>query len=431
MDIVKLEESMDSLQGFADKTTEAISGIEKKLSEIKIDDGELLKTALAEIKEEQERQKKLQETLIIMVKGKWHDTEPEKDRAYRFGKMIQSMHRAHFGGVEARTYLEKIGCRLNTATGAEADWKTSDWIMGAGEKSALGTVLRGDATTGSYLIPQEFAAEVLRVAALGSAMMGKVRKMPMTVRKITFPASVVETSFTWPADESTAKTEKNPTFTKIDLEAKTAAGWITITEEFNEDSLVPMGEYFRDLFGEAWGTEFDKQCLVANSAPFKGVLYASSVNNVVMESGKIQFDDMDADDLLLLLGGLTSRAKRLGAVYMMHPTILDVIRKIKNATGDYIYQRPGNGVPGTIWGYPYIESDAMPALSDTAISTPFIAFGNPRNIIHGDRLGMEFKVFPDTSYAVEYDQIFFRCRLRQAFVVGIPGAFSRLVTAAV
>lgn len=372
-------------------------------------------------------------TLTVAVKGKWKDEDTKERRAYNFGKLIIALYQdgVHKSG-EARRQLQEMGCTPNKAVGKDADWKKSDWGFGGEQlteeqKAALGTVLRGDTTTGSYLIPQEYASEVLRVAGEMSAMMGIVRSMPMGVRKISFPQSSTEVSFTWPTNEATAKTEKNPTFGQVDLEAKTAAGWITITEELDEDSIVPLGTYFAQLFGEAWAVEFDKQCLAASSDPFTGVLYASSVNDVLLESGN-SFADMTGDDLQNLIAGLTTKRKRMGARFFLHTTILDLVSKLKNAQGDYLFKELREAAPGTIHGYPHTTSDAMPDTGDSAASTPFVAFGNPRYIIHGNRLGMEFKVFSETVRAVDYDQVFFRCRLRQAFVVGVPGAFSRLKT---
>jgi len=361
-------------------------------------------------------------SIRFMVKGQWHETEPEKDKAYRFGKLIKSIL------YQDTKAMAELGLRVNREVGDDK-WSADgekDWNM----KSDLGTPLRGDATTGSYLIPQEYASEVMRVAADESAMMGLVRTVPMTARTILWPSEGTVVSYSWPTSETTAKTEKNPTFGQITLNAKTAAGWIAITEELTEDSLVPLGQYFRDVFGEAWGTEFDKQCLSANAAPFDGVLYQSSVNESVMSSGKTGFGDVEPDDIKNLIQELTTKNKRRNARLIMHETVLDVLMGWKNANGDYILQRPSEGRPPTIFGYPFTTSDAMPDTSESAVSTPFIVFGNPRYILHGERVGMEFRVFNNTEGTMQYDRIYLRARLRQGFEVAIPAAFARLVTAA-
>jgi len=75
-------------------------------------------------------------------------------------------------------------------------------------------------------------------------------------------------------------------------------------------------------------------------------------------------------------------------------------------------------------------TDGMIPSTSSAVSTKFIVFGNPKYFFFGNRLGMEFKVFDNTAYAVNQDQIFFRCRVRSTFKVGIAGAFVAIKTAA-
>ena len=360
------------------------------------------------------------ESIRFMVKDKWKATEPPMAKAYGIGRMIKAMM-----DRDQKT-LSEMGCLPNREVTTE-EWKSEkDWPF----KSDLGTPLRGDTTTGSYLIPTEYASEVLRVAADSSAMMPLVRNVPMRNRTIIWPSEATGLSYTWPTNEATAKTEKNPTFGQITLNAKTAAGWIAISEELQEDSLVPIGAYFRDLFGEAWGTEFDKQCLAANAAPFDGVLFQTSVNQLVMSSGKTGFSDVEPDDIRDLIAKLTTKGKRNGARLIMHETVLDVLMSWKNAIGGYELYRPSEGKPATIFGYPFTTSDAMPDISESAVSTAFIVFGNPKHILHGDRVGFEFRVFDNTESTMQYDRIFLRARLRQGFEVGVPAAFARLVTAA-
>ena len=75
-------------------------------------------------------------------------------------------------------------------------------------------------------------------------------------------------------------------------------------------------------------------------------------------------------------------------------------------------------------------SDNVPELTDSAAATAFVGFGNFKYALWGIRMGLEFKYFDETMYAVQDDENFFRVRTRQAFVVGIPANFARLASAA-
>jgi HK97 family phage major capsid protein len=68
---------------------------------------------------------------------------------------------------------------------------------------------------------------------------------------------------------------------------------------------------------------------------------------------------------------------RQGAVWVMNSTTLAQVRKIKDATGAFMWQ-PGllDGQPDRLLGYPVIEAQAMP---DVAANAFPIAFGNFQN----------------------------------------------------
>ncbi|GAJ23811.1 unnamed protein product [marine sediment metagenome] len=107
---------------------------------------------------------------------------------------------------------------------------------------------------------------------------------------------------------------------------------------------------------------------------------------------------------------------------------MDKVRSLKNAMGDYIYQKPAEGKPGTIWGYPFTEVDGMPDLADSAASTPFIGFCNPRYLLNLNRIGMEVKMFSETIQAVTDDLSYLSARTRQFFAVAVPTACAKLTT---
>ncbi len=307
-------------------------------------------------------------------------------------------------------------------------WTEKNWDIN--KKSALGTVLRGDTTTGSYLVPIAYEAEVFRLAKDASVMMGKIRSIDMATRDIYWPAENAFPSLTWVTGETTAKTETSPTFAQIHLECETCAAWLTVTDELLEDSLVNLGDFFKMQFVEAWGMEFDKQVLNSNASPFTGILHNSSVNVVNMGVGKVNFEDVEFDDLIDMETAIsTAKGERAlaGAVYIMHRKTFNSLKKKKDDNGDPIYMKASDGVPATINGYPYIISDQMPSTS--VEDTGFIALGNPKYWIHGNRIGMQFRTYNNTIRNVDYDQIFYKFRIRQGFVAGIAEAFAVLKTA--
>jgi HK97 family phage major capsid protein len=386
----------------------------------------------AKIEEDAKKADKAFGEITALIKGKWRDSDPQRNAAYGIGKIVQGMMRVKQGGPAASVALKEmgnLGVKMTTNPTPD-DWKEDGWEIGGVEKD-VGTPLRGDATTGSYLVPTLYGNEVMRVALSNSAMMGKIRRIPMAGRSIVFPAESTMLKFSWPTNEATAKSQATYTFTTATLNCYTAAGYVPISEELNEDSLVPLGEFFRDIFGNAWGKEFDTQSLYANAAPCTGVCYASGINKVYRGSGQTNANGLIPDDLVNLIKALTTQAKRQGACFIAHPTVFDELFNAKDGTGEFILRRDnGEGRPPSILGYPYIECDSMPDINTVVASSPIVVFGNPQRILWGDRVGFEFRIFDNTIEAMQYDRIFLRARVRQGFVTAVPSAFAVLFAAA-
>lgn len=353
-----------------------------------------------------------------------HSTKDTKEETlYSMGMFIKGI------ASKDRELVKKFGYDRGAemlAGDREKAFGDGQWTV---QKSKLGTPLYSDATTGSYLVPVEYAAEVMYVAKQASQMMGQVREIPMSGITKYVPTPNAAASCYWLTLQSSSKSEVNPTFGRATLTSQTMGIYTTITDELQEDSIVAVASYFRDIFGEAWGYEFDYQCTQSSANPFTGMLAGAGVNNI-MAAGKTSFENVEFDDLYDMVGGLTTVNKRIGGKFIMHCTVFDILRKVKDANGNYIYQPPNGSQPGTLCGYPYIITDGMTPLSSDAVSTKFLVFGNPKYFLFGNRMGLEFKVFDQTAYAATEDQIIFRARARAAFTVGISGAFVSLATPA-
>jgi len=344
--------------------------------------------------------------------------------AQKVSKAIHGMWRQARGDA---SFADKFQSLPSTPS----DWSDSagGWIPG-GQKAALGSVLRSDAVTGSYLCPDEVYNDILHLAKQSSVCMGKVTKIPMSVKEVKVPTSVTQVSLAWPTDQTTAKTETNPTFDLTTLTAATCAAWMTWTDEFEEDSAIPVAEWFMARFAEAWGQEVDTQVLAANAAPFTGILHNTNVNDVSLGAGNTSFSDIGWENLIDLEDAVTSETGHQGAGYIMSRYVFNLLRRLKDDNGQPVFMPPTGTTPGSINGKPYTLSEVMPGSADDAVSTSFLIYGNLRHWLMGERIGMDMRVYRDTIRAVDYDQVFLRFRVRAAFDEGLPDAFSKLTTAA-
>lgn len=372
-------------------------------------------------KEAKETRDKLAEVTSKNWVEKYSTQNTKEEKLYRFGKYIKAIATKDKAGLEE---FGKGGNHLNP--NAEQNFGQGEYKV---QKADLGTPLYSVAVTGSYLVPVEYAAEVMYVAKQASQLMGQVREVPMSGITKYVPVQNAAATVGWNVAQSSQKSEVNPTFGRATLTSYTGAMWTGIVDELDEDSLVNLAAYYRDIFGEAFGYEFDYQAARGSGSPFTGML-SGATQGLVLGTGQKSFSDIGFDDLQSAISKLTSENYRMGAKWIVHCTVFDILRKIKDANGNYIYQQPQGNAPGMLWGYPVVSSDGMVSTSSDAASTKFIVFGNPKYFLWGNRTGLEFKIFDQTSYALEYDQIFFRARLRWGMTTAIGGAFVAVSTAA-
>ena len=373
---------------------------------------------------------KAQESHIeIIKKDSWKDQDTQKARDYKLGKWW-AQWMLGYAQVQPRP-LSKTAARCVESLYSKGVKPLVQKIRydEAREKADLGTPLTGDATgtDAQYLVPQTIYEEtILRTLMAQSEIIPRLNRKTMTGRLHRYAVEGTQVSFTYVTNEVTDKTEANPTWTNVDLECETYAFWVGVTDELMEDTFADIGAQIRVQAVEALQNTIETQLLNGSGSPATGILQDTSVNESNIDS--TAFDDINWDDLHLAIEDLTSRKKRDGAVFFMHPTIWDKLRTQQDANGRYFWD-PATAGPRSAFGYPVLLSDNVPDLDDSATSTAFIGFGNLKYALWGVRMGLEFRYFDQTMYAVQDDENFWRVRTRQAFVVGIPANFSRLVTA--
>ena len=419
MDIKTPEE----LKAFVDSTTVAIEQLKTQEAE-KQKAIDTLAGENKELKAETTRLKNDLSGVIQINKINWEKSDSAEGADYRLGRYF-----AAFKLKDFRTMYNLGGRKVMTSAQKITDvWtKVADRVITKGDQ---GTPLTGDATgtDAQYLVPQTiYDVSILRTLMVNSEIIPKLDKRNMSGRLHRIPKEVTPVTFTFVTNEVTDSTEANPTWTYVDLECETYAFWVGVTDELMEDTFADIGAQIRIQAVEALQNTIEGQILDGSGSPATGVLRHASVNYVNMSSTSIS--DVSWGDLNNTIAALTTQKKKVGACWMMHPTVWDVLIMDQDAMGRYFWD-PANAGPRTARGYPVLLSDNMPDTSDSAASKAFLAFGNPYYMLWGIRMGMEMKYFDQTFYAVQDDENFWRVRTRQAFNIGIAANFAVLRTAA-
>jgi HK97 family phage major capsid protein len=292
-----------------------------------------------------------------------------------------------------------------------------------------------DADAG-LLIPTELRNEVLRIA---ETQYGLARRdmfyLPFSGpgNSRVIPALGTSVSVFW-TGEGVKKSSTQPKFSVVTQTLAKLAAIVPFTEEILEDSAINLTTLVATLFAEAVSKEEDIQFFAGTGSPWTGILNNGTVNKIVQASGAAT--QLTADDLLDMIDGTPTGALP-GAKFYFHRTVLSVIRKLKTKDGIYIFQQPGNGLPGTIWNYPYETSDAFPTLASVKDGDQYVLFGNlKQGAVFGDKQQLRVKLLDQATITdsdgstvinlAEQDMVALRIVERVGYVIALPAALTVL-----
>ncbi len=281
------------------------------------------------------------------------------------------------------------------------------------ERKALSV---GTGTDGGYLVPDEVERAVNRAVKDVSPIraIAGIRQVSGSVYRKPFAVTGAESG--WVAETAARPETDSPTlaalsemsFPTMELYAMPAA-----TSALLDDSAVNIDEWIaeevRDSFAQQEGTAFVSG---DGTAKPKGFLNYTKVDNASWTWGNIGFIKSGvngafatasatvnpADKLIDLIYSVKA-GYRANGTFVFNRATQAVIRKMKDAEGDYVWQPPIKaGDPSLLMGYPVAESEDMPALATDSYS---VAFGDfRRGYLIVDRVGI--RVLRDPYSAKPY-----------------------------
>ena len=300
--------------------------------------------------------------------------------------------------------------------------KDFSWEAGKGfvpSKAVLGEPIGNLANNDQYLINPIYEETIMQEVARQSQMMNQVTHRPMNGPSIFIPErdrGGIELKWLTSYGQKIDATKSNMP-TRTELKAYTLAGYVPFFDEFGEDVFVDLGKMFLEDFTEAYGQEFDRQCLMANADPFTGAINMTAAKKHAIagtDVNALTYLDFRAAELEI------DPEERKYCKWFLHETVLNHIANIRDDNGNPIWRKPGDAMPSRIDGYDVVESRLMPQLADIEADNVIAIFMNPKRIIHGNRKGIEIKRFDETTESLEYGELFMRFRKRDGFLITRP-----------
>ena len=336
------------------------------------------------------------------------------------------------------TLLEKLETVARRPGASGTERKSADDTKAVETKAFGGFIRRGretldsievkalrvsDDSSGGFLAPHDFRAELLRNLVLISPIRSIARVDNTSAAEVLLPRRTGTATAAWTA-ETDDRSETSPTYGQNRYTPHEMVCFIDVSQQLLEDAALNIeAELARDLaeeFGRLEGVAFvngtrsgQPQGFVANADV--GFTVSGSANAVT------------ADSLIDLFHAVKAPYRSNGT-WVMNSTTVAAIRKLKTGNGEYLLNMQGiNNVPTTtILGRPVVEAPDMP---DIGAGTYPVAFGD---------FSQGYRVFDRVNLSVLRDPysvatkglVRFHARRRVAGGVALAEAIRKLKVAA-
>ncbi len=256
-------------------------------------------------------------------------------------------------------------------------------VVNEGDRQSL-TV--GTDSEGGYLVPDEFEKTLIEALEEENVMrtLAKIIKTSSGDRKIPVVASKGEA--TW-VDEEGPIIESGDTFTQVTIGAYKLATMIKVSEELLQDSVFRIDTYIAREFGRRIGAKEEEAFLTGDGeGKPTGIFDDDAGAELGITTAKAT--EITADELLDLFYSLKAPYRRK-AVFVTNDSTVKAIRKLKDGTGQYLWQPSITaGDPDTLLNRPVKTSAYVPAI---AAGAKILAFGDFGYYWIADRQGRAFQ----------------------------------------
>ena len=284
----------------------------------------------------------------------------------------------------------KMGKDEVEKTGRASDeYKGSFWNamrVKAPMPSVLNALQEGTDSEGGYLVPDEFERTLVEALEEENVFrtLAHVIKTSSGDRKIPVVASKGTASW---VDEEGAYTESDDAFSQVSIGAYKLGTMIKVSEELLADSVFDVEAYISKEFARRIGAREEESFFNGDGKgkPL-GILAAAGGAEVGVTAASATA--ITADEVIDLFYSLKAPYRK-NAVWVLNDATVKQIRKLKDTTGQYLWQ-PSlvAGTPDTILGRPVKTSAFMPT---AAAGAKTIAFGDFKYYWIADRQGRTFK----------------------------------------
>ena len=244
----------------------------------------------------------------------------------------------------------------------------------------------GTDSEGGYLVPDEFEKQLIQgleeqnlfrtLASVVNTGSGD-RKIPVVATKGT--ASWIE--------EEAAYPESDDSFAQVTIGAHKLATMLKVSEELLNDSVFGVESYIASEFARRIGAK-EEEAFFTGDGVGKPVGVLAETGGAQLGVTAASATALTADEIMDLFYALKSPYRKK-AVFLMNDLTVKALRKLKDASGQYLWQPSLTaGTPDTLLNRPVYTSGYVPTV---AAGVRTVAFGDFSYYWVADRQGRSFK----------------------------------------
>ena len=232
---------------------------------------------------------------------------------------------------------------------------------------------------GGYLVPEEYDSRLIDVLTEENIMRGLATRITTSgEHKINIAAT--KPAAAW-IEEGGQLTFGDATFDQIIMDAHKLHVAIKVTEELLYDSAFNLENYIIKQFGKALANA-EEDAFLNGDGVGKPLGLLAEAGGAEVGVTAASATAITADEIISLIYSL-KRPYRKNAKFMCNDQTLAAIRKLKDSTGQYLWQPSLQaGEPDRILGYAVMTSPYFPVIAG---GKPAMAFGDFSYYNIGDR----------------------------------------------
>ena len=244
----------------------------------------------------------------------------------------------------------------------------------------------GTDTEGGYLVPDEFERTLVQALEEQNIFRQFAKIITTSTGDRKIPVVATKGTASW-VDEEGVIPESDDAFGQVSIGAFKLATMIKVSEELLNDNVFNLESYIATEFARRIGVKEEESFFIGDGTGKPTGIFnitGGAETGVTAASATV----ITLDEVMDLFYSLKSPYRK-NATFMMNDATVKAIRKLKDNSGQYIWQPSVTaGTPDTILNRPIVTSVYVPIIAAGAKS---IAFGDFGYYWVADRQGRSFK----------------------------------------